>query len=341
MLTMTADRILRDTTDGVITIDTNGNITLINRQASLILGCEQSDVGRSYMDCFFMGESSNETFHDFVLAAIYDKTQTHHGKVAFQTDHGDLTLEVRSFFLREEETEAVMGVAVTFADVTELEQANRKVQDSSLIISVLFCGICAYLLFWAFGVYVDLPISTQGYSLVINLTALGMFSIIQKQTSFTMRDMGLAMPDMRKVMLPSAVLTLIGIGFLVGLKLVIMQIYPQFFPEGAPFLDFSVWTFADTIYPLTVVLQEFLARGVIQNCMMRILVGKHAKGMALVISSLIFAVLHVSYGFPMMFGAALLLGGLGALYNRHGCIWGVAILHYFLGEAATFLRYII
>ena len=40
-------------------------------------------------------------------------------------------------------------------------------------------------------------------------------------------------------------------------------------------------------------------------------------------------------------GKSILLGALGMLYNRQRNIWGLCIIHYVLGEVATFLRYVI
>ena len=100
-------------------------------------------------------------------------------------------------------------------------------------------------------------------------------------------------------------------------------------------------TFADVIYPLTVILQEFLARGVMQENLRRIFTGKHAGALSIIVSALVFGVLHIAYGLPYMLGAALLLGVLGILYHKQGNIWGLCIIHYVLGEVTAFLRYLI
>ena len=63
--------------------------------------------------------------------------------------------------------------------------------------------------------------------------------------------------------------------------------------------------------------------------------------MSIMVSSLVFGVLHIAYGLPYMVGASLLLGVLGVFYHRQGNIWGLCIIHYVLGEVATFLRYLI
>ena len=89
------------------------------------------------------------------------------------------------------------------------------------------------------------------------------------------------------------------------------------------------------------VLQEFLARGVMQENLNRVFTGKYATVLSIVVSSLVFGVLHIHYGLPFMLGATVLLGALGMLYHKQGNIWGLCIIHYVLGEVATFLRYII
>lgn len=334
-------RILKDTSDGVITVDLSGRISFVNVRAFAILDLAGDSVGKKFIGVFNLENVENEAFNDFLLAAIYDKENTHHGKIPYVINGEKLVLDVRSFFLRDDISGEVMGIAITFSDITKMERIQEKSRQSSYMISVLFIGICGYILFWAFGVYVNLPISTSGYTFLINLTAIVMFLIILRETSFTKKEMGLSRPKFKKVILPSLIITFSGTALLVIIKLVLLQIYPSFFPEDAPFLDFSVWAFNDTIYPVTVVLQEFLARSVMQNCLERIFEGKNAQTISLVVSSLIFAVLHISYGFPMMIGSAILLGALGFIYKKQGCIWGVSIIHYFLGEAATFLRFII
>ena len=133
----------------------------------------------------------------------------------------------------------------------------------------------------------------------------------------------------------------IGTVVMVGGKVLLLRVAPGFFPEGAPFWDWSAGTVADIFYPATAVLQEFLARGVMQENLNRVFSGKHAMGMSVFVSSLAFGVMHIHYGLPYMLAASILLGALGMLYNRQRNIWGLCIIHYVLGEVATFLRYVI
>ena len=120
-------------------------------------------------------------------------------------------------------------------------------------------------------------------------------------------------------------------------KAVLLKVAPGYFPQGAPFWDWSAGSVADIFYPLTVILQEFLARGVMQESLRRIFTGKRAEFLAILVSALVFGVLHIAYGFPFMMAASLLLGVMGVLYRKQGNIWGLCIIHYVLGEVATFL----
>ena len=178
-------------------------------------------------------------------------------------------------------------------------------------------------------------------SLMIEGMSVLMFVIILKMTSFSIRDIGLRIANARATFVPAVWITVtVGAALVVG-KWILLQLVPGFFPENAPFWDWSVATPADLIYPLTVVLQEFLARGVMQESLNRIFIGRHAAAVSILVSALVFGVLHIAYGLPYMVGASLLLGVLGILYHKQGNIWGLCIIHYVLGEMATFLRYLV
>ena len=62
------------------------------------------------------------------------------------------------------------------------------------------------------------------------------------------------------------------------------------------------------LYVFTAGIQEFLARSVIQGNLNRIIITKHTSFVAIVLSSLIFAALHIHFGFLFMVGAAILAG---------------------------------
>lgn len=337
-------RILRDMNDGVLVLDMHGQILYLNERGRMMLGVEQDMAGQSYGKTFLVNETdeTNDKFHQFVLDAVYDKEHVHSGETVYKAENQELRhFSLTSSFLYGESKEKKLGIVVLFTDITEVARLNRQRRESSTIFAVLMICVCVYLFLWSLFRYLNVEIPGQVMNLVIEGISIVMFFIILKTTSFSLKDIGLRIKNAKATFVPDILITLAGTALLVLGKLVILQTAPGFFPENAPFWDWSVGTFADIIYPFTVILQEFLTRGVMQENLKRIFTGKYAGATSIVVSALVFGVLHIAYGLPFMLGASLLLGALGVLYHKQGNIWGLCIVHYVLGEVATFLRFLI
>lgn len=337
-------RILRDMRDGVLALDMRGRILFLNEQGRTLLGESQDLTGQRYTEAFLgrEGAEANDAFHQLILDAVYDKDRTHSGEAPYRTSGGEnRRFRLTTSFLHSEDCGEKIGIVAIFSDVTEVARLNQQRRESSIIFAVLMICVCLYLFFWSLLRYLEIEPPGWVLSKLIEAISLVMLVIILKTTSFSIRDIGLRITNARATFVPDLLITAGGLAALVLGKVVLLQVAPGFFPEGAPFWDWSVGTFADVIYPLTVILQEFLARGVMQENLRRIFTGPHAGFLSIFVSALVFGVMHIAYGLPFMLGATLLLGVLGILYHRQGNIWGLCIIHYVLGEAATFLRYII
>ena len=68
--------------------------------------------------------------------------------------------------------------------------------------------------------------------------------------------------------------------------------------------------------------------------------GKKGFIASIILSSLLFGAVHIAHGFLYMVAAMILLGLLGGLYEKQRNIWGVAIIHYILGQAACCLGFL-
>jgi len=90
-------------------------------------------------------------------------------------------------------------------------------------------------------------------------------------------------------------------------------------------------------YFFTAVLQEFLSRGVMQTSVKYLLQIRFQKPIAIIVTSLLFAIMHLPYGFPFMVGAFALSVALGILYEYQEDMWGCALLHWLLGYLAMAL----
>lgn len=336
-------RILRDMNDGVLVLDSQGIILYLNDRGRALLGEEKDPTGLKYSAASFVKdtEGKNDAFHQFILDAVYDKEHIHSGEVTYTAaDQKVRCLDLKTSFLFNEDGTERIGIVMVFSDVTKLAQLNRQRRESSIVFSVLMICVCIYLFLWSLLRYLEVEPPGWVMSRMIEAISIIMFIIILKTTSFSIHDIGLRVTNAKATFIPDILIAAGGMFLLVGGKFLLLRIAPGFFPEGAPFWDWSVGTFASVIYPFTVILQEFLARGVMQENLKRIFSGKYAGVMSIVVSSLIFGVLHIAYGLPFMLAAVLLLGVLGVFYQKQGNIWGLCIIHYVLGQTATFLRYL-
>ena len=337
-------RILRDMRDGVLVLDMQGSILYLNEQGRALLGAEADCTGLKYTAAFWAQDTDgrNDAFHQFVLDAVYDKANAHSGEASYTPDGREARrFRLTSSFLHSEDGAKQIGIVVLFSDITEVARLHQQRRESSTVFAVLMICVCVYLFLWSLLRYLDAEPPGWVMNLMIEGISVIMFVIVLKTTSFSIRDIGLRITNAKATFVPDILITVGACVVLVVGKVVLLRVAPGFFPEGAPFWDWSVATFADVIYPLTVILQDFLARGVMQENLRRIFTGKHAAALSIFVSALVFGVLHIAYGFAFMVGATLLLGVLGVFYHKQGNIWGLCIIHYVLGEVATFLRYII
>lgn len=336
-------RTLRDMDGGVLVLDTQGTVLYLNRRGLALLGRDGPVVGRKFAAAFFEEAcgGANDAFNQFVLEAVYDKERSHSGLAPYRRPDGEgRTFSLTSSFLRSDDGSSNIGVVVVFSDVTEVETLHRQKRESSIVFAVLMICVCGYLFLWSLLRFLDAEPPGWVMNLMIEGISIIMFFIILRTTSFSLKDIGLRIADPKGTFAPSLAITAAGAAAMLIGKAAALRLAPGLFPEGAPFWDWGCGTAADIFYPLTAVLQEFLARGVMQENLRRIFAGRHAAALSIIISALVFGVLHISYGLPTMAGASLLLGALGILYHKQGNIWGLSIIHYVLGEVATFLGFL-
>ena len=334
-------RILRDMNEGVMVLDPRGTILYMNEKGRKFLGVGESAAGSKFASLFFDADSENDEFTQFVLDAVYDKENTHNGVARFRLSDGTVRVfHMTSSFLFSNDGEQCSGVVVVFMDVTSHAKLHRQFQEASTIFAVLMIYVCGYLFLWAGLRFLNMEPEPWVLSKVVEAIAVVMFLIILKNTSFSLKDIGLRVTNLRSVLITDSLIALGGTVLVVLVKLIMLKTVPTYFPAGAPFWDWRAGNVSDLFYPLTVVFQEFLARSVMQESLNRIFTGKYQAVLSVVISALVFGALHIAYGLPLMLGAFILLGALGTLYQKQGSIWGLAIIHYVLGEAVTFLRLI-
>lgn len=332
-----SSRITRDITDGLIVLDLHGNIVLSNKSAIDILGNEQIGVGTKYAEIMMADENSqNDAFHQFLLDAIYDKNKPHFGNlVYFRPDGSKRVLHVVSSFLFREDMTVQEGAVIQISDITEVATLKEKVDDSAKVFVILMSALCLWVITCYLWEIIDNPISDTVMTQVVEFFGIGLFYYLYKYTSITIRDMGLGIKNLGKAICFDVILTAICLTILVAIKLYMIR--TGYFDASEPFLLFNEFDWACWIYPLTVVIQEFLTRGVIHESIRRIIPGKYSTTLSIIVSSLFFATLHIYKGLVFTAGAFCLLSIFGIMYNKQKSIWGLCIPHLMLGWAITLL----
>ena len=331
-------RVLRDFDEGIITFDRGGIIRYINPAASLILGLTGNAVGKRYRDVF---SRENDALLSFLVKATAEKNTSQRGDILFhREDGGDVRLNTSCICLQDEEDPEERSFAVHFEDITEIDTLRRRRRESSAVFIGTMTAVSVWMYFVALWQMTGQKFSQEIMTQLIHIISLVMFFYIRHYTHFSFAEMGLKIKGIARAVRTDCLLTAVFTAMLFGIKLLMLRVAPGFFAEGAPFWDWSRANWSDFAYPLTVVLQEFLSRGVIHENLRRIFVGRYSEAAAIIVSSLLFGALHIHRGFFYMLAATALLSVFGILYRRQNSIWGLCIPHFVLGEVVWFLGFV-
>ena len=333
-------RITRDISDGLLVLDSSGSIVFANPASEKLLGMDGLTGGLTYAEFMLQNPApENDAFHQFVLDAIYDKESTHSGEQSFlRPDSKTRVFNITSSFLFDEEKGSEEGVVLQFQDVTRVTRLRQKIRDSARVFIVMLTGLCLWTFLYTIWQLLGRPVSDTVMTKAIEVMGLLIFFYILKKTSISFQDMGLSFQGAGRAVLIDSAATALILGGMILAKLIIRRANPAAFGgPDAPFFFWNSFNWADGIYPLTVVVQEFLTRGVMHESVRRIIPGKHAELIAILVSSLFFGALHIHKGLAYMIGSVLLLSVFGFIYKKQRTIWGLCIPHYFLGMALKFI----
>lgn len=332
-----SDRALQDMDSAVLVLDYHENIIYVNKPASKILEVESGTHQSGSTFSLYSEDSYNDAFHDAILNALYEKTSPNFDRVPFQSPSGHrYMLRISASYLPGL-TENDSQLVVTFTDDTEVEVTRQRLRDSSRTFSTFLFGFCVWILFYAFWEFLARPWPADVMTHGVELLGVVMLLFILHYTSLTWHDLGVMTDRPRETVRTALLVAVFSIALLFGIKAVARLIDPNSFEPEAPFFDISRFGLRQIIYIFTAGIQEFLARSVIQGNLRRITVVKNPALLAICLSSLIFAALHIHLGFLFMCGAAILAGLEGILYEKQQNIFGVWIVHWVFGVSGTLL----
>ena len=225
---------------------------------------------------------------------------------------------------------------VQLIDETEIYNLRQKAKESAAMFVIMMAATCVWVFAYELWLYMNEPISSSALTTVIEIFGFLVFYVIYRYTSITMKDVGLSIKGKGKYILIDTLFTLVLFVILVGIKVYLLKNNPTTFMANKVF-NFDVFDWSCYMYPLTVIVQEFLTRGVIHESIKRIMIGKYSDFWAILVSSLFFGTLHIHKGIVYMIGAVLLLSVFGIVYRKQKTIWRLCIPHYVLGMSICLL----
>ena len=334
-----SERVLRDMSSAVLVLDKKGRIVYVNGPAARMLEVNEGYREDGTRFSLITENDYNDSFNEAIFDALYHKEKTAVEKVPYMTPSGRKYVFLMSCsYLADTEADTEESqLVITLSDETAEEELSRKINDSSKTFTAFLFAFCGWMLVYAFWEFIGRPFSTDYMTHGVELLGIVMLFYILRHTSLTWKDLGIGTAKPWKTIRVALIVAVGAFVFLVLLKAGARLIKPDSFEPDAPFFDISRFGFRQLAYIATAGVQEFVARSVMQGNLRNIISSRHPQVMAIILSSLIFAALHIHFGFLFMVGAAILAGLEGILYEKQQNILGVWIVHWVFGVSGTLL----
>lgn len=335
--------IFENMSDGVMTVDASGAVTYLNSACADIFGIENTEEtsGKSFADSF-LSNKKNRAFNKLFEDCMKNNERPEKTNVRYRSDDSMKHLNIAISLIQPVETEpedekTFPGMIVLIEDTTDRFTLRQREHDCAYIFAGLIICTSLFLLAWSlirFTLHIYLKSST--YTFIIECITFALFLEIVFMTSFSMRDIGLApkLARLKKNIIETLILAAIGCLLLLLSKVILNLIGIRI---KAYFIGGSLH--GAYVYIYTSFIQEFLARGVIQTCVKSLMRIKYQKTFGIILTSLLFSIMHIPLGFYFMACALILSLVLGYIYEHQGDIWGCVFLHWCCGYVGMCLYF--
>lgn len=329
------DIIFKNMSDGIMTVNEKGEITYVNAALLEIFQIENEEkiIGKSFVN-IFLKNKKNHAFAKFFSLAMDKQTPPEKTFVRYRMENGEklflnIDVSLLDHTANQNTPDGFPGMMILIENATDRFTLRQREHDYAYIFAgIIFC-ITLYLMTWScIRFTLGIHLNTSVYTLMIEAITFVLFLEIVFFTSFSLQDIGLV-PHWKKWkenLLETFTIAIISGAILVLSKLILMlfgiQIKSYFIGGSLKGL---------TNYAFTALLQEFLARGVIQTSVKSLMRIKYQKILGIILTSLLFSLMHIPFGFIFMMGAFVLSMALGYLFERQGDLWGCVLLHWFCG----------
>lgn len=236
---------------------------------------------------------------------------------------------------------------VIVKNLTHELQQNKKLLNIGRFITYLLLLISFYnLALKGFSALSQNPYTSMFASTTVIFIFTVVLSIMARTMHYPLTKYGINFQNLHRSLLESFIYSLLFIIAITVFKWILIKFVPGFHDvrlidyqkmlvdSGRNNLLFSV---AVVVYSIFIVLQEFIARGILLGSLLDFLFGKHKNVVANVVSSGVFAAMHVHLS--AIFALFVFIPSLfwGWLFIRHRTLLSPVLSHWMIGTWAIFV----
>jgi membrane protease YdiL (CAAX protease family) len=318
-------RVLKEIGSSVVVLDSKGMIQYINAPASILFEMSNDIAPGEVHFTTGINNAYNDKFCEYILNAIYKKDKSHRGTIKYLSPSG----KKHVFRISASYLESQDYVIITIDDLTFESNLLERINNSTIIFSLFLFIMGAWVMFCALWYKKGKNIPEDILTIFVEILGVFIFLFILKFTHLSLKEMGILNENNKKAIKEGLIISGICTVVMFAIKIVGRMIDPNLFRPERPFFYFVPMVALS--YVFTSLVQEFLARCVVQFNLERIIQGKYKEVVAIVLSGLLFSTLHVYYGFDFMFAAALLAMLEGIIYAKQQSLISIWIVHYVFG----------
>lgn len=218
---------------------------------------------------------------------------------------------------------------------------HARVEMGSMFISVVvLMSVYAFILeFFKSNLFLSLSSASTlefTFNCFLEGTSLLFIIWILRSSRLRLSEFGINAHGFKKMVLESLLVSAVVIVCLIALKNYILHSGHNPFPNQT-LINWSYWNMTYVTYMVVAPLQEFIARGVFQNSVARLLVSKRSAFWAILTTSVLFAALHLHTSIALGVAAFISSWLWGWMFARQRSLIGVGLSHFLIGNCAALL----
>jgi len=174
---------------------------------------------------------------------------------------------------------------------------------------------------------------------IVEVTALVFLLVTGKKMGFSLQDFGLTLKNAKRSFSEGLLITAGILLIMVAVKFCLVQLGNTFLGDTIFSGTHHLYRYDFYTYIVVAFLQEFIARGIFQSTLRRLMDGKNAGLKAIFLCSIIFGVMHLHISLSLALASILFSFIWGLMYDRHKTIIGVSISHLLIGNIGGLLGF--